>query len=98
MSETATPFTAPGGTTQALLDALRARLAACLADMHLPTDVEGEAPRAPEIIDGFLPPKRGKVKGRERGEFPFVIVPCDVPATCLSSRAFSLRRNWPRRS
>jgi len=67
-------FAAPGHTTQALLDALRERLAACLQEMKLPTDVDGEPKRAPNIIDGFLPPKRGKGKGPERGEFPFVIV------------------------
>jgi hypothetical protein len=72
MAENTAAFTAPGGTTQALLDALRERLGDCLQHMKLPTDVEGEAARAPDIVDGFLPPKRGK--GQARGDFPFVVV------------------------
>lgn len=68
----AAEFAAPGGSTQALIDALRERLRVCLQDLLLPTDVEGEAHRAPDIVDGFLPPKRSK--GQKRGDFPFVIV------------------------
>lgn len=72
MTDNAAPFTAPGGTHQALLDALRERLAQALEHLKLPTDVDGEAPRAPDIHDGYLPPKRSR--GQKRGDFPYVIV------------------------
>lgn len=65
-------FAAPGGSTQALIDALMQRLRDCLKDLKLATDVEGEEPRAPMVVDAFLPPKRSK--GHQQGEFPFVIV------------------------
>jgi hypothetical protein len=58
-------------TVAALHGALKARLESVAAGFSLETKVEG-APRAPTVIDGWLPPKTGDDVDSSR--FPFLLV------------------------
>ena len=57
--------------TNLLTKALRELCAQAVKDFVLPTK-EGQNPRAPRIVNGFLPPKRSG--NGELDDFPFVIV------------------------
>ena len=59
-----------GGVEIELARAIRERASFLLKDLLLETDVPGEAPRSPTIVNGYLPPKRAK----DGSEVPFVIV------------------------
>ena len=57
--------------TNLLTKALRELCAQAVKDFVLPTK-EGQNPRAPRIVNGFLPPKRSG--NGELDDFPFVLV------------------------
>lgn len=59
-----------GGTLILLCEAIRERLREALQHMRLETDHADAPHRAPQIIDGYLPPKRAS----DEPENPFVIV------------------------
>lgn len=64
--------------TNLLTKALRELCAQAVKDFVLPTK-EGQKPRAPRIVNGFLPPKRSM----DHEDFPFVLV---RPEQCTTER------------
>lgn len=64
--------------TNFLTKALRELCAQAVKDFVLPTK-EGQKPRAPRIVNGFLPPKRST----DLDDFPFVLV---RPEQCTTDR------------
>lgn len=59
-----------GGTILLLCAALRERIREAVKDLRFDPDIKGQEPRAPEVVNGYLPPKRSSTAA----EFPFVIV------------------------
>lgn len=59
-----------GGTIIGLCDALRTRIGEATATLRLETENLEVPPRAPVIVNGFLPPKRST----QEPENPFIIV------------------------
>lgn len=59
-----------GGTIIGLCEALRSRIAEATGTLRLETENLDDDPRAPVVINGFLPPKRASGES----ENPFVIV------------------------
>lgn len=53
-----------------LCRALRSRIAEVVSDLRLPTDSNDDALRAPQVVNGYLPPKRQN----DEPDYPFVIV------------------------
>jgi hypothetical protein len=53
-----------------LARAIRERLLQVLAELRMPSDRPNLPPRAPTVVNGFLPPKRSK----SDSDFPFVVV------------------------
>ena len=60
-----------------LAKALRAFIAGVISEYRLP--VKNGEPRAPEVVNGFLPPKRSSVED----DFPFVLVRLEKGETNL---------------
>ena len=59
-----------GGTIVLLCEALRERIAEATSTLRLETEDLNHPPRAPRIVNGFLPPKRSN----DEVENPFIIV------------------------
>lgn len=59
-----------GGTILGLCEALRERIREATETLRLETEDKHKQPRAPVVINGFLPPKRSK----DGPENPFIIV------------------------
>jgi hypothetical protein len=57
-----------------LTELLRKRIEEAVLNMQLPTDADGNTLKAPQVVNGFLPPKRSRGSKDEFPDFPYVIV------------------------